>query len=382
MTRLPPRFMFVETNKRCNLRCTHCDFWQRDDRDRHNYLSRERKREVVAEFAEMSPFGSIVICGGEPMLDLDEYFAICGDARHHGLRILSVVNGTRIRSAEMADRMVLEGPHEISISLNSHRKDLHDRTRGVPGAFEKAVRALRLLVEARDRHTEAGARVIVMGLIYGSNYREIGDFYDFVLNDIGADKLKLNFLQPAFGQMGDVDPFFAAEGDVDPKLLAKLIDDSNERFDLGINPLWRDNVGMYFRSLSKVGDRERGWRSKAQTTGHICNTYDRNIMVNHYGVARLCFATAFAGRELKRYGDLRAFWDESEPIRKKMRRCNQFCGISHSVRAESSTLVGKAKATDFREKTLSALSDSSPQPQEKPGGWRRLLPFRPKTPAI
>ena len=83
--RLPPRFMFVETNKRCNLRCTHCDFWQRNDDDRASYPSRERKREVIAEFAELSPAGSIVICGGEPMLDLDEYFAICRDGRDFGL---------------------------------------------------------------------------------------------------------------------------------------------------------------------------------------------------------------------------------------------------------------------------------------------------------
>lgn len=372
---LPPRFMFVETNKRCNLRCTHCDFWQRTDDDRANYLSRERKREVIAEFAEMSPHGTIVICGGEPMLDLHDYLAICKDGRDHGLRVLSVVNGTRIRTPAMAERLVREGPHEISISLNSHRQKLHDKTRGVPGAFEKAVRALRLLVDARNRNPELGARVIVMGLIYGSNYREIGQFYDFVLNDLGADSLKLNFLQPSFGQAGAIDPFFANESDVDPELLVRLIDESNERFGLGLNPAWRDNVGMYFRSLSQGRDLERGWRSDARTKDHICNTYDRNIMVNHYGMARLCFSTAFPGRMLKAYGDLRAFWNESEPIRRRMRRCNQFCGISHSVRAQSSTIAGQAKAAEFRERTLETLGAAA-QPAVQPQTWRAWLASR------
>ena len=95
--RTPPRFLFLEVNKRCNLRCQHCEFWLRNDNDRDSYLSPTRKSEIIAEFAEMSPFGSIVVCGGEPMLDLDEYFAICRDARGHGLRVLSVVNGTRER---------------------------------------------------------------------------------------------------------------------------------------------------------------------------------------------------------------------------------------------------------------------------------------------
>jgi len=379
--RLPPRFMFVETNKRCNLRCTHCDFWQRTDDDRPNYLSRERKREVIAEFAEMSPHGTVVICGGEPMLDLDEYFAICRDGRDHGLRVLSVVNGTRIRTQAMAERVIRDGPHEISISLNSHREELHDRTRGVPGAFEKAVRALRLLVDARERNPGIGTRVIVMGLVFGANYRQIGEFYDFVLNDIRADSLKLNFLQPSFGQAEAIDPFFANESDVDPELLVRLIAESDQRFGLGLNPVWRDNVGMYFRSLSQGRDLERGWRSRVRTNDHICNTYDRNIMVNHYGMARLCFSTAFPGRMLKTRGDLRSFWDESEPIRRRMRRCNQFCGISHSVRAQSSTLAGQAKAEEFREKTLATLGAAAQRPGE-PRPWRSWLTSRLSRPPV
>ncbi|MDR3374284.1 MAG: radical SAM protein [Ancalomicrobiaceae bacterium] len=353
---MPPRFLFLEVNKRCNLRCTHCDYWTRNDDDRAAYLSRQRRREVVAEFAEMSPHGSLVICGGESMLDIDDYFALCRDAREHGIHVLSVVNGTRIRSDEMADRMVLDGPHEISVSLNSHRKELHDKTRGVDGAFDKAVRAIRLLAAARDRHPEVKSRIVVMGLIFGSNYREIEDFYDFVLNDLGADTLKLNFLQPSFGQSGEIDPFFEVESLVDPTILMDQIDRSDARFALGLNPIWRAQVEMYFRSLGQIKDRIRGWGSAGKTTEHICNTYDRNIMVNHYGVARLCFSTGFRGVQLKQPGDLKAFWVESNDIRRRMRRCNQFCGISHSVRAESSTVVGRAKADTFRQESEPILA--------------------------
>jgi MoaA/NifB/PqqE/SkfB family radical SAM enzyme len=349
--RLPPRFLFLEVNKRCNLRCQHCDFWRRDDKDRENYLSPARKSEVIAEYAALSPFGSIVICGGEPMLDLEEYFSICRDGRNNGLRVLSVVNGTRIRSSAMADRLVREGPHDISISLNAHRADLHDRTRGVKGAFAKAVAALRLLVQARDRNPDAGARIYVMGLVYGSNYGEIDAFYDFVLNDIGADKLKLNFLQPSFGQSGQTDPFFAGESDVDGRRLVDALQEADAKYGLGHNPVWRGQVGMYFESLSGIGDKEKGWNSRSGTKQHICNTYDRNIMVNHYGMARLCFSTGFRGQKLEKPGDLRAYWEGAEDIRRKMRKCNQFCGISHSVRAESSTVAGVETAAEFARKS-------------------------------
>ncbi|MFG1204974.1 radical SAM protein [Xanthobacter aminoxidans] len=341
--------MFLEVNKRCNLKCQHCDFWQRDDDDKANYISLARRTELIAEFAALNPTGNVVICGGEPMLDLEDYFALAGACRSTGVRALSVVNGTRIRDAALAERMIREGPHEISISLNSPDPAQHDATRGVKGAFAKAVKALRLLVEARRRLGNETTRIYVMGLVFGSNYHAIDAFYDLVLNDIGADKLKLNFLQPSFGQAGETDPFFAAQGNVDPDVLMATLRRCNEKYGLGFNPLWVEQVGMYFRSLNAATDRDRGWGSQAATQEHICNSYDRNIMVNHYGMARLCFSTAFPGASVTAPGELTRFWMTSEKIRADMRRCNAFCGISHSVRRESSTVAGRQKMLDHLE---------------------------------
>jgi MoaA/NifB/PqqE/SkfB family radical SAM enzyme len=252
---------------------------------------------------------------------------------------MSVTNGTRILQPSDADRMMLEGPTEISVSLNSHRADLHDRTRGVEGAFAKTVHALRLLIEARERHPEQKTRIYVMGLIFDENYRELEEFYDFVLNDLKADKLKLNFLQPSFGGSAPIDSFFAWHSNIDADLLAETIARCDQRFALNLNPVWREQVRMYFRSLSNISDVQLGWRSKSETEEHICNTYHRNIMVDLYGMARLCFSPDFKGRQLKKAGDLVRFWRSANGIRKKMMKCNRFCGISHSVRRESSTLT-------------------------------------------
>ena len=367
----PPRFLFLEVNQRCNLRCLHCEFWRRDDSDKANYLSRDLKQQVVQDFAQMSPYGTVVICGGEPMLDSVEYFDICRDSRQNGLRINSVVNGTRIRSAKMADRMVLEGPHEISISLNSHIKAEHDLSRGVSGAFDKAVKALRLLLEARARHPESDVRVYVMGLISKSNYRDIADFYDFVLNDIGADKLKLNFIQPSFGRSEKIDPFFAEETDVDAGTLSEIIEGCGSRFELKYNPEWQENVSMYFKSLKDISDLELGWGSRSGTKELICNSYDRNIMVSQYGVARLCFSTAFNGMQLEKQGDLKRFWDAGFETRLKMSKCKQFCGISHSVRAESTTVAGRQKAKAFKENTQAAFPGQKFS-GAKYGIWQKL----------
>jgi MoaA/NifB/PqqE/SkfB family radical SAM enzyme len=335
----PPRFLFLSINKRCNLRCEHCVFWHDDDDDRAAYLSRDGRRRVLGELSELNPQASVVICGGESMLDLDDYFDVSRECRSLGLTCISVVNGTRIRSPEMAERMIEQGPHEISISLNSHRADLHDRTRGVPGAFVKAVKALTLLRDARER-LGGESKIYVMALVFAENYRELPEFYDFVLNDLRVDKLKLNFLQPSFGG-AEEDRFFAEQSGVDADELAEIISGCDRRFSLGLNPIWQRQVHMYFTSLAGARNLEKGWDSGFETRQHICNTYERNIMVDHYGEARLCFAADFRGEKLEKAGDLRRFWTGADDVRRQMRACNRPCGISHSVRNSSSTLAAR-----------------------------------------
>ena len=159
---------------------------------------------------------------------------------------------------------------------------------------------------------------------------------------ISAEESKLNSSpQLLFGDTS-VDHFFAEHHKVDPDELIAIIRRCNERFDLRLNPAWMANVHMYFQSLPTGRDLEKGWAAPAQTSKHICNTYERNIMVDHYGMARLCFSTDFRGAQLRAEGDLRKFWLQSEDIRRRMRKCNKFCGISHSVRRISSTLTPAA----------------------------------------
>lgn len=304
-------------------------------------ISIERRNEIIEEFAAMNGGGAVVICGGESMLDLDRYFAVTAKCAETGLRCFSVINGTRVTTAAMADRMIQEGPSEISVSLNSHRREVHDETRGVAGSFDKAVGALRLLLEARKYHG-SDTKIFAMALVCERNYRELDAFYDFVLNRIGADKLKLNFLQPTFGPPTAwyQDRFFEQNIIRDEEDLARIIQACDQKYRLRINPVWLEQVKMYHRSVRKNGWTRLGWKRRRGTEEHICNSYERNIMVDLRGRARLCFYPGFPAFQLKQPGDLRRFWESADPLRQRMSRCNRYCAISHSVRKENATLKG------------------------------------------
>ena len=343
----PPEFLFLSINEICNLRCQHCNYW-RTKQPSLGVLTISRQDEILAEFAELSPQGKVVICGGEPMLDVGPYFQVCATSRSLGLRTLSVINGTMVTSASDADKVLEIGPDEISISLDGHNEEIHDRMRGRKGAFIQTTDALKLLLEARARAeatppTSHHLKIFAMGLLTKTTSPHLDEFYDLVLNKIGADKLKLNALQPSFlhtrlGQDKDSDDFFAAESQVDPEALAASLVDCNEKYDLHFNFQWMEQVVSYFKKLHGAADLTKGWKGAFTTEGHICNSPERNIMVNLDGRASLCFSNEFPQTRLSKPGDMRRFWEGNDLLKERMGRCNALCGISHSVRREHSTL--------------------------------------------
>ena len=336
----PPRFLFLDINQRCNLRCRHCHYWRKDDRDRNRYLPTSRRHEVLQEFAELNPDGAVVICGGESMLDLDDYFSITKECIRLRIQCFSVINGTRVQTEAMADRMIAEGPSEITLSINSPEAEIHDTSRGVRGSHNQVVKAMRFLIDSRSQ-LKAKKPIYAMAVIFEQNYRDLDRFYDFILNDVGADKLKLNFLQPSFGfpKWRLFDRFFRENVISDYESLASVIQRCDRKYGLRINPAWLEHVKMYHRSIQENRNAAVGWLHRTGTREHICNTYDRNIMVDLYGKAGLCFNSAFPSFPLRAGGDLAKFWYErSLPIREKMMACNRYCGISHSVRRENATL--------------------------------------------
>lgn len=332
----PPRFLFLQTNQRCNLRCTHCFYWQLTDANKASYLSLARRRELVSEFAELGG-QTVVTCGGEPMLDFEDYFDLMAAARSSGLRCLSVVNGTRIQTAAVADRMIAEGPSEITISLDHWNPVEHDRLRGKSGAHRLAVNALELLLSARLR-ARARTPIYIMTILSEDTWPTLDQFYGFALARLGVDKLKLNILQPSFQAAGG-DEYFAGARVSDPAACMAMIRECDRRWDISRNPAWLAAVDMYLRSVERCSSPLLGWANLRGTDEAICNSYDRNIMVDLVGRARLCFSTTYPSEPLNARGDLARFWNETSlPIRESMIGCTQFCGISHSVRKEPALL--------------------------------------------
>ena len=84
----------------------------------------------------------VILTGGEPLLRPD-IFEIARYGTDKGLRMVMAPNGTMI-TEEAAGKMVEAGIRRISISLDGATRERHDNFRGVAGAFEGALRGIRL----------------------------------------------------------------------------------------------------------------------------------------------------------------------------------------------------------------------------------------------
>ena len=131
----------------CNLKCVHC--YTSSEAVKYPYeLSTEQAKAVLDDLATFK-VPAVLFSGGEPLVRKD-VFELAAYARGLGLHVVLSTNGTLIDKAT-AERFVEHQFAYIGISLDSAIPDIHDKFRGVEGAFERTMRGFRYCVEAGQK---------------------------------------------------------------------------------------------------------------------------------------------------------------------------------------------------------------------------------------
>ena len=150
-----PESVTIEVNYDCNFRCPSCQLWTKEFK-----LSRqgERKKLSLAEIQEiisrLSALGvrHIHIGGGEPFVRKD-FLEIVKCIKSHRMEVSVFTNGFLIKEA-VARNIVASGLDRLSISMDGPNAEINDELRGVKGAFEHALSAIRNL---KTQQHELGA---------------------------------------------------------------------------------------------------------------------------------------------------------------------------------------------------------------------------------
>lgn len=146
--------------QRCNLKCKHC--YAAGVADTSKELTHEEALRAIDGFAA---FGCPVLLfsGGEPFIR-EDILELAAYARQKGLRVVFSTNGTCITES-IAKQIAQIGVSYVGISIDGVR-ETHDAFRGVPGAYDRSLAAIRFC-------REAGVKVGLRVTLTRANAKEI-----------------------------------------------------------------------------------------------------------------------------------------------------------------------------------------------------------------
>jgi len=178
------RLVFWEVTKGCNLRCIHCRATATELSSPTDLPTRTALNIIDQIAAAANPI--LVLSGGEPLYRSD-IFQLARYATDKGLRVALATNGTLV-TKDVARMIVDAGVRRVSISLDGADALTHDSFRGIPGAFEAAVRGLQNL-------KALGMSVQINMTIARHNAHQLPDVLQLARN-LGADALHTFLLVP------------------------------------------------------------------------------------------------------------------------------------------------------------------------------------------
>jgi MoaA/NifB/PqqE/SkfB family radical SAM enzyme len=179
-----PRLIFWELTTGCNLRCIHCRATAQELASPLDLSTPEALRVVEQVSSYSRPI--LILSGGEPLYRKD-LFTIASHAVERGLLVALASNGTLITPA-VASKIRASGIRRVAISLDGADALTHDSFRGIPGAFDAALRGLREV-------QEAGVSTQINTTITRRNVHQLPAILDLALS-LGVDALHTFLLVP------------------------------------------------------------------------------------------------------------------------------------------------------------------------------------------
>jgi radical SAM protein with 4Fe4S-binding SPASM domain len=185
----------IHLTRRCNLHCIMCNQHRHTEGTADLLPWCDPKRELPVEawidlldqLVSWSSFGRrqwIDVTGGEPTLYADmPRFLEEAKKRHFFINLLT--NATTLD--RLADFLVRLGVHVVNVSLDGPG-ELHDQIRGQKGQYERVVRGLKALTDARRRHGGPGPILALSTTISRANMDRLEEMIPLA-EELGADSL-------------------------------------------------------------------------------------------------------------------------------------------------------------------------------------------------
>ena len=292
--------------RRCNYRCKGCNVWREQDVEELTTEEIKRGLDVLRKLGVIE----IVLSGGNPLLrdDIDEII------EYASRFFITTVYDNGSLAAEKID--ALRDADFVAISIDSLDPRKNDSTRGVKGAWKKAIQAVEKL------HRE-GIHVSVTPTISQFNLYEIADFTNYLLQK----GIPLWYSLYSYDSFGDASQLFRIGNKndefviTDRRAMVRLCDFLIEMKRKNSNILITTEVLEAVRNLYLTG--QRTWR---------CRALQNFFIIDHLGRVAGCHLH----KSVASIFDLPKAWnskkfDEMRKTYSECAKCTYLCYIFYSL---------------------------------------------------
>jgi MoaA/NifB/PqqE/SkfB family radical SAM enzyme len=171
VTLTKPLEISIQPNRRCNARCRMCSSWE----EKEDKLTAQ---EIIAALAQLKAWVGkgffLQIAGGEPLIfkGIFDIFLFCAE---NDIICKISTNGYALTKS-VCDKIIASKLSFLSVSLDSHKKEIHDTLRGVDGVLDRAVEGIAYL--AKNSKITLGVSSVLMS----ENVKSFSESVDFFLS--------------------------------------------------------------------------------------------------------------------------------------------------------------------------------------------------------
>ncbi|MFC1515110.1 radical SAM protein, partial [Candidatus Omnitrophota bacterium] len=192
-----PAFCLLVVSKICNFRCKMCNMWKNTGRQiERKELSLQEIKGFVDDLKSVTSEPIFIhLIGGEAFLRKD-LMEIVSYIRESGFNSSITTNGYYIDEA-MAKRIVESRLTGIFLSLDGFRPQTHDYLRGMPGSYQRVMRAIDLLDKYRGDNRQDRLSIGITMTLMNKNLDEVVDLVEWVNSNEKMNDMFINAcLQP------------------------------------------------------------------------------------------------------------------------------------------------------------------------------------------
>lgn len=310
----PPFHVDLEVAHTCMFRCQHCDIWKRKPLIKH--ISLEQQKTIIDTLSNWLPTGSeMSFSGGEPFINPNT-LPLIAYAHTKGF-ITSLTTNAFLINQVLADRICKAGLNSIVISIDFPKANLHDESRGKPGAFDKAVQAIKML---KQSSAESGhnLNICIDTIIMQSNLHLLPTLVktlsQFRVDCINFQPICENFdtSQPNL-KWYLTSPLWPNNCQHVIRVMDELISLKNQGYPIGNSKQQLDQYKTYFTQHSSF------------TQKTTCLAGSSNLQIDLEGTAWLCYKFKPLGNMLT--DDISEMWNNlsAQHTRQHIYSCQESC---------------------------------------------------------